>query len=180
MPEDIVPAGSKAGQIEGGTPAPATSKPTVGQIVLGLDDSEGSRAAARWCAGLAVATGARVTTVHGLGRLPEVFLGGPEAVLAGLDLSNTRHRSWKEEARSSLERWCAPLREAGVAYQAELADEDAVDALLRVARRDHADLIVVGAQGHGWMVSRLLGSVPYKLAHHAQVPVVIVPSAVAI
>jgi nucleotide-binding universal stress UspA family protein len=155
----------------------AEAKGNVSRIVVGLDDSEGSQAAARWCAGLAGATGARVTAVHGMGKLPGVFLGAPDAVATGLGLSGSQFHSWKGELRSSLERWCAPLREAGVDYQAELVDDNAVDALLQVADKDHADLIVVGVQGHGGMIGRLLGGVPYKLAHHTQVPVVFVPSA---
>ena len=39
------------------------------------------------------------------------------------------------------------------------------------------NLIVVGAQGHGSFTDRVLGSVTYRLAHHADRPVVIVPRA---
>ena len=155
----------------------AEGKGNISRIVVGLDDSEGSRAAARWCADLAGATGARVTAVHGLGKLPGVLIGGPDAVATGLGLSGSRFHSWRAELRSHLERWCVPLLAAAVDYRTELVDDDAVDALLQMAEKEHADLIVVGAQGHGGMVSRLLGGVPYKLAHHAHVPVVIVPSA---
>lgn len=154
-------------------------KATLSRIVVGLDGSEGSRAAARWCAGLAGATGARVTAVHGLGKLPEIFLGAPAAVAAGLGLSQSEFHSWKAEQQSCLERWCAPLREAGIDHQSALVEDAPVDALLQVAEKEHADLIVVGAQGHGGMVRRLLGGVPYKLTHHARVPVVIVPGTTA-
>jgi nucleotide-binding universal stress UspA family protein len=155
----------------------AEGERNISRIVVGLDGSEGSRAAARWCADLAGATGARVTAVHGLGKLPGVLIGGPDAVATGLGLSGSRFHSWRAELRSHLERWCIPLLAAAVDYRTELVDDDVVDALLQVAEKEHADLIVVGAQGHGGMVSRLLGGVPYKLAHHAHVPVVIVPSA---
>jgi nucleotide-binding universal stress UspA family protein len=37
-------------------------------------------------------------------------------------------------------------------------------------------MIVLGAQGHGGLVDRLLGGDPYKVAHRARQPVVIVPS----
>ena len=146
------------------------------RIVVGLDESDASRSAARWCAGLASATGARVTAVHGLGKLPEIFIGTPAAVASGLGLSGSESHSWKAKQRSCLECWCAPLREAGIDHRGELVEDDAVAALLQVADHDHADLIVVGTHGHGGMVSRLLGGVPYRLAHHARVPVVIVPS----
>src|SRR5437870_10881615 len=155
----------------------AEGKGNISRIVVGLDDSEGSRAAARWCADHAGATGARVTAVHGLGKLPGVLIGGPDAVATGLGLSGSRFHSWRAELRSHLERWCVPLLAAAVDYRTELVDDDVVDALLQMAEKEHADLIVVGAQGHGGMVSRLLGGVPYMLAHHSHVPMVIVLSA---
>jgi len=43
----------------------------------------------------------------------------------------------------------------------------------RLARDLHADLIVVGQSRHRWM--HPLGSVPARLAQHAQQPVLIVP-----
>lgn len=157
----------------------AQGKGNISRIVVGLDDSEGSRAAARWCADVAGATGAQVTAVHGLGKLPGVFIGAPDAVATGLGLSGSAYHSWRAELRSCLERWCAPLREAGVDHQAELVDGDAIHALLQAADNHHADLLVVGAEGNAGMVNRLVGGVPSKLARHAHVPVVIVPSALA-
>ena len=50
---------------------------------------------------------------------------------------------------------------------------DPADALLEIAEREGADLIVVGNRGmHG--VSRVLGSVPNKVSHRAQCHVLIV------
>jgi nucleotide-binding universal stress UspA family protein len=47
------------------------------------------------------------------------------------------------------------------------------DALLEIAEREGADLIVVGNRGmHG--VSRMLGSVPNKVSHRARCHVLIV------
>ena len=92
------------------------------RIVVGLDESDASRSAARWCAGLASATGARVTAVHGLGKLPEIFIGTPAAVASGLGLSGSEFHSWRAKQRSCLECWCAPLREAGIDHRGELVD----------------------------------------------------------
>lgn len=148
---------------------------TIGRIVVGVDGSQGSRAAAGWAASIAATTGAEVIAVYGVGKLPDVFVGAPEAVAAGLDVTNTRHLPWRKHAELSLERWCEALREAGVTYRCEVVDEFAAHALLAVAQEERADLIVVGARNHG-VVDRVLGGVPYKLAHHAHVPVVIVPT----
>ena len=69
----------------------------------------------------------------------------------------------------------APRRRR-IPYKAITVEDKAPAAALRdVARAERADLIVVGAQGHGGVGERLLGSVGYKLAHTARQPVVIVP-----
>jgi nucleotide-binding universal stress UspA family protein len=53
---------------------------------------------------------------------------------------------------------------------------DAADALLEIAERVKADLIVVGNRGmHG--MARVLGSVPNKVSHRARCSVLIVATA---
>jgi nucleotide-binding universal stress UspA family protein len=72
--------------------------------------------------------------------------------------------------------WCRPLRDAGVAYRSYVVEEGAAHALVRVAEREHADLLVVGAHGHASFTDRLLGSVSYTVSHAAPCPVVIIPA----
>lgn len=169
------PWGGDAPEPEDDLPAPPWGAARLRVIAVGFDNAGTAPGAAHWCATVAAATGARVVAVHGLGRLPGVLIGGPDAVAAGLGLSHSGFHSWTAEIRSHLEDWCAPMREAGVAYQAELVDGDTEDALLAMAAREGADLIVVAAQGHAGMVNRLLGGGHHKLAQHAQVPVVLIP-----
>jgi nucleotide-binding universal stress UspA family protein len=47
-------------------------------------------------------------------------------------------------------------------------------ALLQTAEQRHADLVVVGAHGVGGLGMRA-GGVAVKVAHHAEIPVVVVP-----
>jgi nucleotide-binding universal stress UspA family protein len=49
-------------------------------------------------------------------------------------------------------------------------------ALLDIARRESADLVIVGSRGRGGFREMLLGGVGHHLTHHSPVPVVIVPS----
>jgi nucleotide-binding universal stress UspA family protein len=77
--------------------------------------------------------------------------------------------------RALESQWSAPLRTAGVKYRTKLVEADPVNAILGVAEGAAADLIVLGAQGDGGIVDRLLGGVTYKIAHRARQPVVIVP-----
>src|SRR5262249_61652930 len=74
------------------------------------------------------------------------------------------------------EYWCRPLRDAGVPYRSYAVEESAAHALVRLAEREHADLIVLGAHGHGGFADRLLGSTSYSVSHAAPCPVVIIPA----
>lgn len=67
----------------------------------------------------------------------------------------------------------ATVRLSGVSVQSHTATGDAADALVAIAEREKAGLIVVGSCGmHG--VSRVLGSVPNKVSHRARCNVMIV------
>ncbi len=67
----------------------------------------------------------------------------------------------------------AAARIKGVAVETHTVTGDPADALLEIAERQNADLIVVGNRGmHG--VSRVLGSVPNKVSHRASCNVLIV------
>jgi nucleotide-binding universal stress UspA family protein len=74
---------------------------------------------------------------------------------------------------SIIEEATANVRRMGVTVQAHTLTGDPAEALLDIAGREHADLIVVGNRGmHG--VGRVLGSVPNKVSHRAACHVLIV------
>jgi nucleotide-binding universal stress UspA family protein len=76
-------------------------------------------------------------------------------------------------ARSILEEAVSDVRLAGVSCQDHLVERDPGDALLEVARRVDATLIIVGSQGMAG-ARRVLGSVPNHVSHHAPCNVMIV------
>jgi nucleotide-binding universal stress UspA family protein len=137
----------------------------ISKIVVGADGSEGSQGAIEWAAGRAAELGAEVLAVLVLRPFGEFVMDIPPLpghVFAGL--------------REALEQiWCKPLRDAGVKYRSLVVEDDPASGLLKIADQERADLLVLGAQGHGGVVHRVLGSVTYKVAHHAECPVVIVP-----
>ena len=139
-------------------------------IVVGADGSDGSDAAMRWCAAEASAHPARVIAVH---AIPPVVYMVPPTLTTSTSVVDPAelHRQLED----ILEAWCAPLREAGVAYETHVVDGGAAQMLMEVADKAEASLVVVGRRGHGGFAELVLGSVPHRLAHHALTPLVIVP-----
>lgn len=140
-------------------------------IVVGVDQSEGAKAALRFALEEARLRRATLRPVHAwqFGYIGAAgFEGSYSAV--GADLSDLHHA-----AGATLE---AALREAipdagGVEIDSRVV-EGAPGAVLVDESRE-ADLLVVGSRGHGGFAGLLLGSVGQQCAQHATCPVVIVP-----
>lgn len=138
----------------------------ISKIVVGADGSAGSHGAIEWAGTRAAELGAEVLAVLVVRPFGEFILELPP--LPGHVVS---------DLHDALERsWCKPLRDAGVKYRSVVVEDDPANGLLKAADEEHADMLVLGAQGHGGVVHRVLGSVSYKVAHHATCPVVIVPT----
>ncbi|MEI8001918.1 MAG: universal stress protein [Actinomycetes bacterium] len=139
-------------------------------IVLATDGSSGAAAAMAWTVAHAGLLDAEVVVVH---SIDATIAYPPPTVPATPFVVDDELRTAMREV---LHEWCAPLRAAQVPFRAELYEGNPVQAITRVAAAEGADLIVVGRRGHGGFAELLLGSVPHALAHHAEVPVVIVPA----
>ena len=129
-------------------------------IVVGYDGSSDSETAVRWTLHLADATNANVTVVHATGLLEH--------------LQNRFSRDEAPPALLALARECG-FDEARLRWLVD--DGDACSVLLRTAAPPiDADVLVVGARGHGNRVGLLLGSTSLEVTEHATTPVVVVPS----
>ena len=143
------------------------------RFVVGVDGSEGAGAAVRWCARYAPSLDADVTAVAV--TEPRVPLVPPPPSYA--DAMEQAVDKERDEAHEALETdWCRPLREAGARFETRAAFGDPAAALMHTADELGADLLVVGRRGRGGLIEALVGSVPRKLAHSAERPLVIVPS----
>jgi nucleotide-binding universal stress UspA family protein len=70
----------------------------------------------------------------------------------------------------------AAIRAAGVGdCEAAVVDARPTDALLKLAADRGARMIVVGTHGEHPLAGAVLGSVPHKLLHLSDVPVLVVP-----
>jgi nucleotide-binding universal stress UspA family protein len=139
-------------------------------IVVGVDRSEGAKAALRFALEEAALRGSTLRVVHAWQYVP-VGATGLEGGYPGLGDELVELR---DAAAGDLD---ALLREAipdPGAVQIERRVVEAPPAAALVAESRDADLVVVGSRGRGGFAGLLLGSVGQQLAHHAACPVVIV------
>ena len=136
----------------------------MNRIVIGTDGSPGGRAAVEEGLELARLVGAPVTFI--CVRHQIVLLGDPYY-----------QRKLSEQlahARAALDEAMDKADRIGVEADCEIAEGDPVDELIRAARYQEADLIVVGSRGLGAIAGALLGSVSRALVQHSPVPVLVV------
>lgn len=138
----------------------------MNSVIVGVDGSDGARAALRFAvaeagrrhAKLHVVCAWEVVTAISASVVPAVALGdfekGAERIVAD---------ALAEAAELDPEVEC----------EGEAVHGQAARVLLDAA--DAEDVIVVGTRGHGGFVGLLIGSVSQQVSHHAPCPVVIVP-----
>jgi nucleotide-binding universal stress UspA family protein len=137
----------------------------AGDIVLGFDGSDGSKAALRVAVSVAKAFKAPLTVVFGYEPNP---MGGETADYKkqlekiGSDMLSVAVKDAKAlDPSVAVEPIVAPLRPA--------------ESLLQAALERDARVIVVGGSGERPIMGAILGSVPHKLLHRSTVPVLVVP-----
>jgi nucleotide-binding universal stress UspA family protein len=135
------------------------------RIVVGIDDSANARAALRWALDNA-APRDEIVAVHAW-HLP---------VMGGFEMALTDPAPFEAGAEKLL---------ADVVADVVSGDDesDRIRCVTRsgastevvLAEAADADLLVVGARGHGGFTGLLLGSVTSTLMHHTPCPTVVVP-----
>ena len=145
----------------------AASKTGIRRIAVGVDGSESSAAALKWAIRLAKGMGSQVIAVYAI-DIP-VYLLEPYDVPIQFD------EDWRAAMKTEFEdRWCRPLKVAGVPYRAVTEDGRAASVVAAVADRENADVIVVGRRGRGGVAELLLGSASHELVLHSRRPVMVV------
>jgi nucleotide-binding universal stress UspA family protein len=85
-----------------------------------------------------------------------------------------RARDPRQQVEMLLSDAAALAGSAGVSVHTHAREGDPAQAILEVAERENADLIIVGNKGMAGAKRFLLGSVPNKVSHHAPCSVLIV------
>ena len=148
------------------TEGPSNSRTSL--IVVGVDGSPGSDAALAWAIDEARVRDAGLRAIYAWSY---PLTAGPEGFifLEPADLE----RDAKASLEAIVER-VGGAGGAGAAIERLVLEGSASNALIEQSKG--ADLVVVGARGHGGFLGLLLGSVSNQVVHHATCPVVVVPS----
>ncbi len=137
----------------------------TGIIVVGIDGSDNARSALRWAVEEAVIRNATVKAVYAWGY--PVMLG-PEGAAAYLDPIESSNQADKYLATVISE-----VFPSGAPVTIEQVAEMGTGVSVLISESQHADLVVVGARGHGGFLGLLLGSTAGQVVHHAHCPVVV-------
>ena len=142
------------------------------RILVATDFAESAERALACAVQLARRHGAELILLHvymDLPAYPEVTAGQVEAIYE-------EQRGWIE---SALERRARSARTEGLLARAVLRTGSPASTVAEMARREGADLIVVGSHGRAGLDRLILGSVAERVVRLASCPVLVVKSAEA-
>ncbi|MFC4950746.1 universal stress protein [Pseudonocardia sp. GCM10023141] len=142
------------------------------RIVVGLDDSEGGRAALAFALHDAARRDATVEAVAAF-EIPQYWmaLGGTMPITSTVDV----REACRAQAARIADEVCAAMADSfyELPEVTVVAVSGSPSAVLLHAARD-ADLLVVGSRGRGGFTSAMLGSVSLHCVLHARCPVTVV------
>lgn len=151
-------------------PSSAAALPDIKKIVVPLDGSEFSFAAARYAVYLAKKSGAEIVLVHSIVNPPYA-----EYSSAGLMVPR-----YLDEGRLKAEGWFAEVKQIAMLEDVKISTEIVLDvvsvaaSIVEFAEKEMADLIVIGTRGQSGIKRFLLGSVASAVVSHAHCSVLVV------
>jgi nucleotide-binding universal stress UspA family protein len=135
------------------------------KILLAVDNSKFSEAAARALLGLALPAGTVVRVLHVFEPL-RVQEGIAMTGYSGVDVESMRKMEW-ESALALVKRIADRLHGKGFKVTASVVRGEARSKIVDVASKWKADLIVVGSHGRTGLERLLMGSVAEAVVRHA-------------
>ncbi|MFW6050154.1 MAG: universal stress protein [Myxococcota bacterium] len=138
------------------------------RILVGVDFSDTSTHALAYAADLAEKLGASLDVVHAY-QLP-VYALPDGAVMAGADFT----ARLTDDLQRELDRTVEPYGKRGLAVERHLVRGTPHEEIVRRAREDGAEMIVVGTHGRSGLEHLLLGSVAERVVRTAPIPVLTV------
>lgn len=146
-------------------------------VLVATDGSEQSLKAARYLRGLLdPASLDRVTViavVRPLAAVPFASDFGEEEHAAAQRSGDPGAYSFQRAAQAAVERVAEEFRGAAPQVDTIVRGGEPADQIIRAADELEADLIVIGGRGKGAVAAIMLGSVAYRVLHHARCPVLV-------
>ncbi|MGA7756386.1 MAG: universal stress protein, partial [Ilumatobacteraceae bacterium] len=139
----------------------------MGEIIVGVDGSDGSRAALRWASRTAAASGARCRAIAAWQYPANAVTPAAPAKLPGPEEMDERTC---DDLRTVVGDVLGPDADR---VEVEAGRGPAASVLLAAAARAGTDMLVVGARGRGGFAGLLLGSVSQECVEHSPCPVVV-------
>ena len=138
------------------------------QILVPLDFSSHSAAALEHAIDLARHFEAQIHLLH----CYSTYIGAMAPY--GLAVPENFERECREAAVGQVEQWAQKVRAAGLAVETSVDPAPPAEAIVGVAERIGADLIVMGSRGLTGLKHVLLGSVTERSLRAASCPVLVV------
>lgn len=143
------------------------------KILIATDGSKLSRKAIVSGTRIAASMGASVVGFHVRPPYPMVYYGEPVMV------DVVPPATYERESKKTAGRYLAEVADlaAKAHVQAKLAnvsDPSPADAIIKAARREKCDLIVMAAHGRRGIARLLLGSETNRVLTHSKIPVLVV------
>ncbi len=146
-------------------------------VLVATDGSEQSLKAARYLRSLldpaSLEKVSIIAVVRPLAAVPFASDFGEEAHAAHQAEVDPAGYSFQQAARKAVDRVAEELREMTTNVDTMVRAGTPADQIIRAADELEADLIVIGGRGKGAMEAIVLGSVAYRVLHHAPCPVLV-------
>ena len=134
-------------------------------ILVAYDGSDHSQQALDTAVKIVQGSDAKIKVLYAFDKVPRVL---------GDDETERFIERALSKGRDILAAATLHLHDLGVDFSTDIVEGPAAEAILRVAELENCDLIIMGSRGLGMVQGLLLGSVSYRVLHHATRPVLVV------
>lgn len=147
------------------------------KILVAYDSSPHANEALTYAIALAEKCKSKISLLYVIKPTSLVAAMPIEGAVATIDIAEERKRA-EEEAKRLLDQGKKLAKKKGVRAEAVLSEGDPAETIVKTAREERFELIVMGARGLGKIKSILLGSVSSGVVQKADRPVLIVKKSV--
>ena len=144
---------------------------TIHRILYATDFSESSDPAADYALTLAKLTGANLQVLHVVGEMADARRSRvPPSALEQLE------KEVEIQAIREMESFCGNRFEGKVVYKSQVAVGIPFQEILKFARANQTDMIILGTHGRTGIEHVIVGSTAERIVRRSSVPVLVVPA----